>query len=193
MLGLLAVRCGQLLNLSELARDVGIPVSTARDWVQLLEASYLIKLVQPWHANFGKRLIKSPKVFFIDTGLVCYLLGIGSAEAAFMSGFWGHLFENLVIMEAFKRIQTSNRSAEIYFLRTADGMEVDLVIEEGGALDLFEIKSSRSVTVADAPGLRYALERLSVRRSAILTPQHGHADLRSRIAIEPWTQAVPLS
>lgn len=192
LLGLLAIRCGQILNLSELARDVGIPVSTARDWVHLLEASYLIKLVHPWHANFGKRLIKSPKVFFIDTGLVCYLLGISAPQAALQSGFWGHLFENLVVMEAFKRLQTAGRAANIYFLRAADGMEVDLLVEEGGQFDLFEIKSSRSVTLADAPGLRYVLDRLPVRRAAILTPQESTADRRNRIAIEPWTEAVSL-
>lgn len=192
LLGLLATRCGQLLNLSELARDVGIPVSTARDWVHLLEASYIIKLIQPWHANFGKRLIKSAKVFFIDTGLVCYLLGINSEHAALQSGFWGHLFENLVIMEAYKRLQTTAQAATIYFLRTTDGMEVDLVIEAGGVFDLFEIKSSQSVTVADAPALRYAMERLPVRRVALLTPQESDADCRGRIEIAPWHTAVPL-
>jgi len=192
LMGLLAVRCGQLLNVSELARDAGVPVSTTREWLQLLEASFLIKLVHPWHANFGKRLIKSPKVFFVDTGLVCYLLGISTPAAALQSGFWGYLFENLVIMEAHKRLQTAGRAASIYFLRSADGFEIDLVIEEGGALDLFEVKSSRTVTIADAPALRYAIERLPVRRAAILTPQEREADRRSRIAIEPWTEAVPL-
>ncbi len=138
----LAMRAAGLLNLSDLARDVGIAVNTARDWVTILEASFQIFLLRPYFVNLGKRLVKSPKVYFTDTGLLCYLVGLRDGEHAAAGPMGGALMENLVVAELFKISLHRGDEPAMYFWRTAAGSEVDLIIETQVGLVPIEIKAS---------------------------------------------------
>ena len=138
----LARRCAQLLNLSELARDVGVSVSTAKDWLSILEASFQVIILRPYFVNIGKRLVKSPKVYFMDTGLLSYLVGLRDAEHAAAGPMGGAIFENLVAVELYKTLTHRWEEPTIYFWRTAAGSEVDLIIETQGKLIPIEVKLS---------------------------------------------------
>ena len=155
---LLAGRVAQLLNIESLAGDVGMSATTVREWISLLEASYVIRLLRPYYRNFGKRFVKSPKVYFVETGLACSLLGIKSAGQVAVHPLVGSLFENMVVMEAFKRRLNRGAGDDLYFMRTGRGVEVDLAIENAGKLDLFEIKAGATFHDSMADGLR-AMEK----------------------------------
>lgn len=156
---LLAGRIAQLLNIESLAGDAGISATTAKEWISLLEASYIIRTLRPYYRNFGKRFIKAPKIYFIETGLACSLLGIKSAEQVASHPLVGSLFENMVVMEAYKSRFNRGESGDLYFMRTSHGTEVDLVAENCGKLDLFEIKAGATFHDDMANGLR-SIERL---------------------------------
>ena len=138
----LAARSARLLNLSDLARDVGIAVNTAKDWLSLLEASFQVFILRPYFVNIGKRLVKSPKVYFTDTGLLCYLVGLRDPAHAAAGPMGGAILENLVVAEVFKSLVHRGEEPAIYFWRTSAGVEVDLVIESGNGLIPLEIKSA---------------------------------------------------
>jgi len=140
-LGMCAARCGQLLNLSSLAADCGISHVTAREWLTVLEASYVVRLLPPYHRNFGKRLVKTPKLYFVDVGLAAWLLGIRGAGALAAHAMRGALFENFVIGEFIKQRFNAGQPAELYFWRDNLGHEVDLLFETEGKLQAVEIKS----------------------------------------------------
>ena len=138
---LLAGRTAQILNIASLANDAGINATTAKEWISLLEASYIIRTLRPYYRNFGKRFIKAPKVYFVETGLAVYLLGIKSAEQVATHPLVGSLFENMVVMDAIKRRFNRGEDDDLYFMRTSHGVEIDLVSENAGKLDLCEIKA----------------------------------------------------
>jgi len=145
-LKLCAARIGNLLNYAELARDCDISPNTAKAWISILETSYIIKLLQPYYKNYNKRIIKSPKLYFYDTGLACALLGIKNSEELHSNPIRGALFENLIIMEFFKKYYNAGQRPEIYFWRDVQGHEIDCVIEESfNALIPIEIKSSMTI------------------------------------------------
>jgi len=146
-LGLLAGRVGQVLNMSSLANDTGISAKTIEQWLSLLEASYLIIRLQPYFENTSKRLIKSPKIYFTDTGLVCYLLGIDSKEELEKHFIYGSLFENFVILDKLKHIFNSGENSRLYFWRDNKGVEVDLIEDRGLDKNLIEIKSSKTFNI----------------------------------------------
>lgn len=150
----LATRAAGLLNLSDLARDVGIAVNTARDWVTILEASFQIFLLRPYFVNLGKRLVKSPKVYFVDTGLLCYLVGLRDVEHAAAGPMGGALMENLVVSELYKSNLHRGEEPSLYFWRTAAGAEVDLIVETGSGLVPIEIKASGTARPEMARDLR---------------------------------------
>jgi predicted AAA+ superfamily ATPase len=140
-LKLCAARTGQLLNFSALANDCGISHVTAREWLTVLEASYVLFLLRPYHRNFGKRLVKSPKLYFLDTGLAAWLLGIRDAGSLNTHAQRGALFETLVVSEFVKRSFNAGQPADLYFWRDNTGNEVDLLLEAGDKLLPVEIKS----------------------------------------------------
>lgn len=142
---LCAGRTGQLLNLTSLANDCGITHTTARRWLSILEASFLVFLLRPCHANFGKRLIKSPKLYFLDTGLLCYLLRIQSPEDLRLHGSRGAIFESFVVSELLKNFLNRGREADLYFWRDSTGHEIDVVIDRGLERIAVEIKSAQTV------------------------------------------------
>jgi hypothetical protein len=143
---LCAGRSGQLLNLSALAGETGISHSTARAWLSVLEASDLVFLLPPYHRNFGKRLVKTPKLYFVDVGLACWLLGIRSTDHLSLHPLRGALFETLVVSEFLKMRLNAGEPPEIYFWRDNNGLEADLLFEKDGHLQTVEIKSGRTVT-----------------------------------------------
>jgi hypothetical protein len=143
---LCAARAGQILNHSELARDAAISVPTVRSWLSILESSYLVHQLPPYFRNFNKRLIKSPKLYFYDTGLLCFLLGIKTAEQLLLGEQKGALFENFIINEYMRQNLHQNLHREFYFWRDSNGLEIDLLI--GGdtpAFDLVEIKATKTI------------------------------------------------
>jgi predicted AAA+ superfamily ATPase len=139
---LLAARSAQLLNLNEIGKECGISQTTAKDWLTLLQATSIIYLLEPYARNITKRIVKSPKLFFVDTGLLCYLLRIETAEQLIHSPFGGHIFENMVIMDKVKQYAEKGERAPCYFYRTGGGLEVDLVIDQGDHLDAYQVKFS---------------------------------------------------
>jgi len=142
---LLAARAGQLLNLSEVAKECGITQPTAKNWVSILESTYIIHLLRPYHNNRSKRLVKMPKLYFVDTGLLCFLLGIDVPNRLMKAGERGHIFENMVVMEMVKRLAYEKKRSSCFFYRTAAGVEIDLIVEQSGELDLYEIKFAKSL------------------------------------------------
>jgi predicted AAA+ superfamily ATPase len=136
-----AARAGQLLNIQSLGADCGISASAARQWLSVLEASYVIRLLQPWHENFGKRLVKMPKLYFYDTGLLCHLLRIENAQTLATHAMRGAIFETWVLAETLKHRLNQGLSADVYFWRDNHGVEVDLLYQHQGLLHPVEIKS----------------------------------------------------
>lgn len=151
---LLAGRVGQILNIDSLASDAGISSSTVREWLSLLEASYVIYIHRPYYRNFGKRFIKAPKIYFTEVGLVCYLLGIRSAEQVAVHPLVGSIFENMVVMDMRKQRLNRGDAGEMFFMRTSHGVEVDVVTENKGKLELTEIKAGSTFHDEMANGLR---------------------------------------
>jgi len=141
-----AARTGQLLNLSSLANDCGITHNTAKAWISVLEAGYLVFLLRPHHTNFGKRLVKTPKLYFYDTGLAAWLLGIEDAKHMAIHAMRGELFESFAISEMLKARFNRGLPSNLYFWRDNTGNEVDVLIEKGEHLTAVEIKSGRTVT-----------------------------------------------
>ncbi|PIE53707.1 AAA family ATPase [Candidatus Fermentibacteria bacterium] len=154
-LRLCAARTGQLLNLSNLATDAGITHNTAGAWISALEASYIVFLLHPHHSNFRKRLIRTPKLYFHDTGLAAWLLSVGSPEIMNLSSFRGALFENLIVSELLKARLNRGMKSNLHFWRDRTGHEVDVVIEQGSRLNAVEIKSGSTVTADSLKGLRW--------------------------------------
>ena len=141
---LCAGRVGQLLNIASLASDCGISPGTAKDWISVLEASYIIRLVQPWHESFGKRLVKMPKLYFLDSGLLCYLLRIRDPLSLAQHALRGHIFESWVFSETLKWRFNQGLSSDVYFWRDNHGTEIDLVFPHDGLLYPVEIKSGET-------------------------------------------------
>lgn len=136
-----AARSGQLLNLNSLAADCGISQPTARQWLTVLQASYVVTLLPPYHRNFGKRLVKTPKLYFLDTGLLCHLLRVPDALALQTHALRGAIFETWVVTEVIKHRYNQGLSADLYFWRDNHGVEIDLVYEDAGRMQAVEIKS----------------------------------------------------
>lgn len=145
-LRLCAGRIGQLLNLSALAGEAGISHSTARAWLSVLESSYLVHLLPPYYRNFGKRLVKTPKLYFLDVGLVAWLLGIRSLEVLALHPLRGALFETLVVSEFVKARYNAGLPADLFFWRDNNGVETDLLFEQGTRLQPVEIRSGQTLT-----------------------------------------------
>lgn len=152
---LCAGRIGQLLNISSLSNDCGISVHTARSWLSLLEASYIIYFLHPHYKNFSKRLIKSPKLYFYDTGVACSLLGIENVEQLMGHYLRGGLFESMVITELMKESYNSHRRPQTFFWRDKSGHEVDCLIEKGQNLFPVEIKAGATVVPDYFESLEY--------------------------------------
>ena len=154
-LRLCAGRVGQLFNASAIANDLGVSYKTVRSWLSVLEASFIIFLLPPFYKNFNKRIIKSPKLYFYDTGLVCSLLGIHSPRDLQLHYLKGEIFESLIISELKKRLSHANRPDRLYFWRDRSGHEIDCLIETGARIKTVEIKSGVTIHPTFFKNLRY--------------------------------------
>lgn len=188
---LCAGRTGQLLNLANLAQETGIAQSTARAWLGVLEASYLVFLLPPHHRNFNKRLVKMPKLYFIDTGLAAALLGIMTPRQLALHPLRGALFETLIVTEYLKARFNGGWPSNLHFWRDNIGLEVDLLLEEAEGLRPVEIKSTATVTDDLFKGLRkwrsLAGEEALPARIVCATPE---SHMRDGIEVRRWQEAA---
>lgn len=153
-LRLLAGRVGQVVNLEAMSGDVGVSSTTLKEWLSVLEASFVVFRVAPYYNNFGKRFVKSPKVYFTDVGLAAHLLDLSSAEQVSRDPLLGGLFENMVMAEALKARYNAGRDGRIYYMRDKVGCEIDLVVENQRRLTFIEIKSAQTPNDSMAANIR---------------------------------------
>ena len=154
LLKLLAGRTGQIIDFSSLSNDVGVDAKTIRSWISILEASFLLFRLPPYFENFGKRVIKSPKYYFTDVGLLCFLLGIRNPDQITRDPLVGNIFENLVVIECLKARYNKGQMPDLYFFRDSNGNEVDLLTPDGRALIAVEIKSASTFTMGHLKGIK---------------------------------------
>lgn len=188
---LCAGRIGQLINWSDLARDCGINYHTAQDWVSLLEASFIIFLLKPYHKNFNKRLVKAPKLYFYDTGLACSLLSITSEKYLQSHFLRGNLFESFIISELMKESYNQAHTPHFYFWRDKLGHEIDLIFERGGHPRALEIKSSQKLSQDTFKELLYwqKLSQMGANASYVIYGgDEGQA--RSQAQVYGWKEAA---
>jgi predicted AAA+ superfamily ATPase len=184
---LCAARSGQLLNLSSLGSDCGISHTTARAWLSTLQATFVVHLVAPHHHDFSKRVVRTPKLYFIDTGMLCNLLRIREPGDIAVHAMRGAIFETFVAAEYLKAFTHRGISSPLYFWRDRTGHEVDLVIDNGRRLLPIEIKSSRTVTSALYDGLRwFAALGDPVSPRGVLVHGGDETSLREGHATRPW-------
>lgn len=185
-LRLLAGRIGSIFDATSLSNDCGISTKTVNEWVSILHTSYICFFLPPWYENRGKRLVKSPKVYFYDTGLACALAGIDDAAQLARDPLRGGIFENLVILEAMKRALNAGEKPDIYFYRDSNGVEVDLVEHRGGRLMPTEIKSSATFHADFCKGLSTFAERYPDKCSAPAVVYGGtEAFMYKGVSVEP--------
>lgn len=186
---LCAGRSGQLLNLSSLALDAGISHTTAKSWISILQAGFIIHLLPPHFANFSKRVVKTPKLYFLDTGLLCYLLRVREPAELVTHAMKGHIFETFVMAEVYKAFAHRGETPPLYFWRDKTGHEVDIVIDAGSRLIPIEVKSSETVDSSLFGGLKYYISLGSpVSENGVLI--HGGTGLyrRENYLVRPWFQ-----
>ena len=195
-LSILASRCGAVLNKTDIAAPLGVSVPTLSEWVNILETTGQIIVVPPFYENFGKRLIKSPKIYFTDSGLISYLLGIETESALRKSTFFGPIFEGFVASEIVKHQINSGKRREIYYFRDQQGLEVDFIIPTGSAkLLVMEAKAVRSIKPAMGASLNKltrTISRYKVEKCVIhLNPPKGaKKEFRS---LSPGVKAIPVA
>lgn len=185
---LCAGRNGQVLNLTSLGNDCGITHTTASRWLSILEASFLIRLLRPYHTNFGKRLIKSPKLYFLDTGLLCYLLRIQSPEDLRLHSSRGAIFESYVISELLKNFLHQSREPDLYFWRDSSGHEIDAVIDRGRDRLAVEIKSAQTVAADFFTGIDFWRKLLGDPEAPAALIHGGERSFRRHgVAVYSWS------
>jgi len=177
---ILATRTAQILNMSELSRELGIAVPTVKSWISVLEASYIIFLLPPYYNNLGKRIIKSPKLYFYDTGLVSYLTGIETRELFEKGVMYGSIFENYVVSEVLKKIRHNKENAELYYYRTNHGVEIDLIVDFKTHQEFLEIKATESYR----PRMTTNIEKLADNNASSVFLYNGPTmELDEKLAI----------
>ncbi len=190
-LSLLASRCGQMLNKTDIAAPLGVSVPTVTSWLSVLEVTSQIVLVPPFYENFGKRLVKSPKLYFLDSGLACHLLGIDSEQALGKSPFLGAVFEGFVAAEIIKHQINAGHSKALYYFRDRQGLEVDFLLDFGSRrVALIEAKATRTpVPRAAEPLLRLdkAMRGYDVRRFVVHRPARSQRDMAT---LSPGVKAL---
>lgn len=188
-----ATRTGQILNLSELASDIGISVPTAKRWLSLLETGYQVYLLYPYYRNIGKRLVKSPKLYFNDPALCSYLLGLNDAKSLWSNPSFGNLFETMVVCDFLKRFLHFGQKPSLYYLRSRDGMEIDLLIEQANKIHLLEIKSSMTITFKHILSLKRMIEELGrdlIKTAAVISCAEDNFVVKGDIANYSWKNVL---
>lgn len=190
-LRLCAGRVGQPLNLSTLATDLSLSVNTVKAWFSVLEASYMIFYLPPFYENFNKRIIKTPKFYFFDTGLLCHLLGIGSPMQLETHHYFGNIVENAIIADLYKKRAHAGKRPVFWFWQDQHGNEVDLLIEEQGMLNAIEIKSSQTFNPRLMSGLAKWAQVSGHRASYNYLVYAGHQAMElEQGKLLPWQTAL---
>lgn len=193
-LGLVTTRSGQILNRTDLAAPLGVSVPTVSEWLSILEITGQIALVPPYFESFGKRLVKSPKLYLLDSGLAAFLLGIESESDLSRSPFLGALFEGFVASEIVKRQLNAGRRRELYYFRDQQGLEVDFVVPvRGRQLLLIEAKASRTVRPEMAKNLARLAHAVRGRKPEAVLVYRGSRAGSETTALRPGLRALPLT
>jgi predicted AAA+ superfamily ATPase len=189
LLRLCAGRTGQSLNLTSLSNDCGIDQKTVAAWISVLQGSYLIYLLRPYHNNFNKRVTKTPKLYFYDTGVACSLLGITQPKQIITHAAKGPLFENMIISEMLKERFNSGAADNLYYWRDKTGNEVDLLVDDAGKLTAMELKAGETISQDFFKGLQYfsSLNNLTVKR-ILLYGGNQEQKRNNGIIVQPWNK-----
>ena len=185
-LHLLAIRCAQILNLSSFANDLGVSVNTIKKWLSILEASRIIYILPPYHRNFGKRITKSPKIYFLDNALVCYLTDMNTADNFFTGPLAGALFENFVVQETVKHFFNKGLRPRLSYLRTHNNAEVDLLIERGLEIFPVEIKLTKTPSLNMARQIekfRSNFTKLKINEGSLITLSSNKFKLSKNVSV----------
>lgn len=185
----LAARSAQLLSLTDLSRDLGVAVNTVKAWLSVLEATDQVIVLRPYFANAGKRLVKTPKVYLADTGLLCHLTGLGSPEHAARGPLGGAIFETAVVVEVLRTLTSRGEQPRLYFWRTSTGTEVDLVVDTGTGLVPIEVKLSSTPNPGMAAGIAAFRESLGRKAAPGYVVHPGDI----RLPLVPGVSAMPFS
>lgn len=177
-LKLCAGRVGSLFNATEMSNEVGVSVNTIRAWLSVLQASYIVFMLHPYFENTRKRLTKTPKMYFYDTGLACYLMGIENDRQLQTDRMRGHLFENMVVADVMKRRANAGREAGLMFYRDSNGNEIDLLVPDGTGIEAYEIKSASTYSSSFETGFRHLPEQLSLRLTRRAVIYNGYQERR---------------
>lgn len=185
---LCASRTGQLVNFSSLALDAGISQPTAKSWLSILEATFIVFRLQPYFGKIGKRLVKAPKLHFCDTGLVCWLLGIRNASQLRLHPLRGAIFETWVVSEILKQRLNRGENSPVYFYRDRHGVESDIVVDEGRAITVVEAKAGRTATQDVVNGGRLAMDALTKAKKARRVVVYGGDEdqIRTDVNVLSW-------
>ncbi|MCX8069545.1 MAG: DUF4143 domain-containing protein, partial [Thermodesulfovibrionales bacterium] len=152
----IAIRTAQNLSFADISRDVGVSPNTIKSWVSVLEASNIIYLLEPYYRNLGKRLVKSPKIYFLDTGLCAYLMGLYTWQDIINSPMAGAIWESYVFNQIFRHLLSQgNINPPLYYWRTKEGYEIDFIVEKGGQFITFEAKLSDSQDISFTKGMKH--------------------------------------
>ncbi len=186
----LAIRSGQLLNLSDLGRSIGISSNTARHWLSVLEASYMVIILRPYFVNVGKRMVKSPKIYFTDTGTLCHLTGITEPKHAIAGPMAGAIFETMVVTDIYKRYLSRGDMPRLYFWRTSAGVEIDLLIDINNRLIPIEIKHTATARPRMASSVKTIFNDFpeKVTQGYVIYPGETALPLAPKVLALPYTE-----
>lgn len=183
-----AARSAQLFVASDVAKDIGVSVNTVRNWIAVLEATYQIIILRPYFCNISKRLVKSPKIYFTDVGTLCYLTGLRDIDHLSAGPMAGAVFETFVVSQVYKRLLNRGIEPNVYFWRTATGLEVDILIEEQGVLHPLEVKATATPRPPMATGISSLYKDLGSQVSKGYIVHMGELTL----PLAPKIEAIPL-
>lgn len=182
-----AGRIGQQLNITAISNECGIDLKTVQSWLSVLEQTYVIKLLQPFYNNFNKRILKTPKLYFVDTGVACSLLGIRKIQELELSHFRGALVENYVIIECMKNSSNQNREQAFYYWRDNKGIEVDLIIDDGATFLPVEIKSAETYSADFIKNLKKIKSYSGVKEAVIVYDGKMEFETSDGIQVINWS------
>jgi uncharacterized protein len=185
-LKLCAARIGQLVNANAISNELGVDVKTIQSWISVLEATYIVFLLRPHHKNYNKRLVKTPKLYFHDTALATFLLGIESSQQLINHPLKGELFENMMVSDLMKQRYHIGKEPNYYFWRDNTGNEVDVLQEDGIRLNLYEIKSSKTYNPSFVKGLDFYTSISSAKTTQTLIYGGDEVQKRNKISLVSW-------